>query len=161
MLYSSGNIPYQEYRAINELMGAHPQELKSNLKALVAFGEIVATGESQDINLLEIVAGWQGPRHVSYGSTAALPLRGRLHLYFLTPEEFEHPRPEPVPGQPWSSAQLLSRVRPAYAVLLEEPNDYAHDIMAGLEGVLVIGSSAEDALDQDPLTFLQRQTAVA
>ena len=88
MLYSSGNIPYQEYRAINELMGAHPQELKSNLKALVAFGEIVATGESQDINLLEIVAGWQGPRHVSYGSTTALPLRGRLHLYFLTPEEF-------------------------------------------------------------------------
>ena len=161
MLYSSGNIPYQEYRAINELMRAHPQELKGSLKALIAFGEIVETGESQDINLLEVVAGWQGPRHVSYGSTAALPLRGRLHLYFLTPDEFEQPHPEPVPGQPWSSAQLLSRVRPAYAILLEEPYEYAHTIMAGLEGVLVIGASAEDALDQDPIAFLQRQTAVA
>jgi len=88
-------------------------------------------------------------------------LRGRLHLYFLTPEEFEQPRPEPVPGQTWSSAQLLSRVRPAYAILLEEPYDYAHDVMAGLEGALVIGSSAEDALDQDPIAFLQRQTVAA
>lgn len=161
MLYSSGNIPYQEYRAINELMGAHPQELKDSLKAMIVFGEIVATGESQDINLLEIVAGWQGPRHVSYGSTAALPLRGRLHLYFLTPEEFEQPRPEPVPGQTWSSAQILSRVRPAYAVLLEEPYDYAHDVMARLEGVLVIGSSSEDALDRDPIAFLKCQTVAA
>ena len=161
MLYSSGNIPYQEYRAINELMGAHPQALQGSLKALIAFGEIVATGESHDINLLEVAAGWQGPRHVSYGSTPALPLRGRLHLYFLTPEEFEQPRPEAVPGQPWSSAQLLSRVGLAYAVLREEPNDYAHNIMSRLKEVVVIGPSAEDDLDQDPITFLQRQTAAA
>ena len=118
MLCSSGNIPYQEYRAIDELMGTHPQKLKSSLKALIAFGEIVATGGSQDINLLEIVAGWQGPRYVSYGS-------------------------------------------PAHAILLEEPYDYGHDIMAGLEGVVVVGSPAEDALDQDPTAFLQRQTVAA
>ncbi len=159
MLYSSANIPYQEYRAISELMSAHPQALNGSLKALIAFGEIVATGESHDINLLEVVADWQGPRHVNYGSTAALPLRGRLHLYFLTPEEFEQPRPEPVPGQPWSSAQLLSRIRPAYAVLREEPNDYAHRIMARLEEMPVVGPAGEDGPDQNPISFLQRQMA--
>ena len=104
MLYSSTNIPYQEYRAISDLMNAHPQEMNGSLRALIVFGEIVATGESHDINLLEVVDGWQGPRHVSYGSTEALPLHGRLHLYFLTPEEFEQPSPEPVPEQPWSNS---------------------------------------------------------
>ncbi len=159
MLYSSTNIPYQEYRAISDLMNAHPQEMNGSLRALIVFGEIVATGESHDINLLEVVDGWQGPRHVSYGSTEALPLRGRLHLYFLTPEEFEQPSPEPVPEQPWSSAQLLSRIRPAYSVLREEPYDYAHRVMTRLEEMPVVGPDAADGPDQDPIAFLQRQTA--
>lgn len=150
MLYSSTNIPYQEYRAISELMNAHPPEMNSSLQALIAFGEIVVTGESYDINLLEVVDGWQGPRHVSYGSTEALPLRGRLNLYFLTPEEFEHPT-DVVPA-------LLTRVRQAYAILLEEPNDYAHQVLSQQED-----SSAPEAADTDPtdpVSFLGRQTLV-
>ena len=147
MLYSSTNIPYQEYRAISELMNAHPQELNGRLRALIAFGEIVATGDSYDINLLEVVDGWQGQRHVSYSSTASLPLRGRLHLYFLTPEDFEHPAD--------TVLELLMQVRQAYAILLEEPNDYAYQVMSQLEDVSARGMEEVDSAD--PVSFLQKQ----
>jgi hypothetical protein len=158
MLYSSANIPYQEYRAISELMSAHPQALNGSLKALIAFGEIVATGESHDINLLEVVAGWKGPRHTSYGNTAALPLRGRLHLYFLTPEEFEHPTDTASASEPMSSLELLTRMQQAYAILLEEPNDYAHQVMSQVENFPALRAADADSIDSDPVSFLQRQT---
>ena len=70
-----------------------------------------------------------GPRHVRFDSSADLPLRGQMHLYFLTPDEFEHPSRENYPGATWSSADLLARVRPAYGILLEEPHGYARDLM--------------------------------
>lgn len=147
MLYSSTNIPYQEYRAISELMNAHPPEMDGKLRALIAFGEIVATGESYDINLLEVVEGWAGPRHVSYGSTAALPLRGRLNLYLLTPKEFEQPTE--------TVLELLTRIRQAYAILLEEPNDYAQQVMSQVEERPAPG--AANSSTADPVSFLQGQ----
>lgn len=115
MIYSSTNIPHQEYRASSELVNAHSPEIDGRLRALIVFGEIVAIGDSDDLNLLEVVEGWAGARHISYGSTAVLPLRGRLNLYFLVPEEFEQPSREPLPGQPWSSAQLSGEPFPGSA----------------------------------------------
>ena len=156
MLYSSTNIPYLEYRAIGRLMDANPSLLNGSLRALIVFGTIVATGESQDINLLEVVAGWQGPRSVSYGSTEALPLRGRLNLYFLTPEEFEHPMATAPTGQTLSSLALLRQVQPAYAVLLENPSDYANQVLSRPD----FFSSEEiitDAGNSDPISFLKQQ----
>ncbi len=159
MLYTSENIPYQEYRAISELLGANSKEIDRSLRAAIVFGEIVATGDSEDINLLEVIAGWQGPRYVSYGSTDALPLRGRLNLYFLTPEEFEQPSPGPVPGQEWSSAQLLSRVRPAYAILRETPYEYARRLMRTLDERPRPDFLLEEG-PQDPISFLRQQAAL-
>lgn len=157
MLYSSGNIPYQEYRAISELLGAHPSALNGNLRALIAFGELVATGESYDINLLEVVAGWQGPRSASYGSTKALPLRGRLNLYFLTPEEFERPTAAAPAGQTLSSLALLRQVQPAYAVLLETPSDYANQVLSRPD-FFFSEEAATEAGNSDPISFLKQQT---
>ena len=160
MLYTSENIPYQEYRAIRELLGANSPQIERSLRAAIVFGEIVATGGSQDINLLEVVDGWQGPRFVSYGSTEALPLRGRLNLYFLTPEEFEQPSLKTVPGQAWSSAQLLSRIRPAYAVLREKPFEYAYTLMRRFDEMPIVELAMEAEPEKDPLSFLQHQMAV-
>lgn len=157
MFYTSENIPYQEYRAISELLGANSPEIERSLRAVIIFGEIVATGGSYDINLLEVIDGWQGPRFVSYGSTDALPLRGRLNLYFLTSEEFEQPSPKPVSEQAWSSVQLLSRIRPAYAVLRENPYDYARRIMARLDESPLVGAAPAVVGDKDPLSFLKHQ----
>lgn len=154
MLYSSTNIPYQEYRAIGKLMGAHPSILNGNLRALIAFGDIVATGESQDIYLLEVITDWQGTRSVSYGSTEALPLRGRLNLYFLTPEEFEHPTMAVPAGQNVSSLEILRQVQPAYAVLLEDPSDYANQVLSRPYYFLETASIETS----DPISFLKQQT---
>lgn len=152
MLYSSTNIPYLEYRAIGRLMDAHPSLLNGNLRALIAFGEIVATGESQDIHLLEVIAGWQGPRSASYGSTEALPLRGRLNLYFLTPDEFEQPSV--------SILEILKRVEPAYAILREEPYEYAYHVMSQIENLPESKAAGMGTTPSDPLSFLRQQTVV-
>ncbi len=157
MLYSSTNIPYLEYRAIGKLMDADPSLINGSLRALIAFGTIVATGESQDINLLEVVAGWQGPRSVSYGSTEALPLRGRLNLYFLTPEEFEHPTAAVAAGQTLSSSALLQQVQPAYAILLESPSDYANQMLSRPN---FFSEEVREAENADPISFLKQQTLV-
>ena len=158
MLYSSTNIPYQEYRAISQLMEAHPSMLNGNLRALIAFGEIVATGESQNIYLLEVVTDWQGPRSVSYGSTEALPLRGRLNLYFLTPDEFEHPTAVVPADQTVSSLELLRQVRQAYAILLENPYDYAQQVMSRQGDLTVLEPAGAEPANSDPVSFLRQQT---
>ncbi len=155
--YSTENIPYEEYRAIAELRRLHPETHGGHLRALIVFGELVATGRSHDINLLEVVEGWEGPRHVSFGSTRDLPLRGQLHLYFLLPSEFERPRTAPLPGQSWSSAGLLTQVRQAFAVMLEEPNDYAAGIMAQMENSPEIGSLEQSVSSEGPANFFRRQ----
>ncbi len=156
MLYSSTHIPYLEYRVIGRLLDAQPQAVNGQLRALIAFGELVATGNSYDLNLLEVVTGWQGPRSVSYGSTEALPLRGRLNLYFLTPEEFEHPAAAAPAGQTIPSLTLLRQVQPAYAVLLENPSDYANQVLSRPD----FFSSEEVAAQagaSDPITFFKQQ----
>ncbi len=157
MLYSSTNIPYLEYRAIGRLMDANPSLINGSLRALIAFGTLVATGESQDINLLEVVTGWQGPRSATYGSTEALPLRGRLNLYFLTPEEFEHPTAAVPTGHSFSSVTLLRQVQPAYAVLLENPSDYANQVLSRPD-FFSSEETVTGAESSDPISFLQQQT---
>lgn len=158
--YSTENIAYEEYRAIAQLRRLHPETHGGQLRALIVFGDLVATGQSYDINLLEVVEGWEGPRHVSFGSTHDLPLRGQLHLYFLLPSEFERPSNVSVPGQPWSSADLLTQVRKAYAIMLEEPNDYATGIMARIENSLVIGGMEQSVSSEGPADFFRQRETV-
>ena len=84
-------IPYEEYKAITELMHAHVKTHEGQLRAIVAFGDILTRGGTYDIDLLEVVEGWQGPKSVVFASSPELPLRGQMRLYLVTPEEFEQP----------------------------------------------------------------------
>src|SRR5947208_3504869 len=118
-VFSTERIPYQEFRAINDLRRSHPRKHERSLRAMIAFGDLVSDGSGLDIQLLEVVDGWSGPRRVSFSSTSELPLRGRLTVYFLLPSEFEHPSQTPAPGERWSSAELVHEVQAAYAVLFE------------------------------------------
>ena len=158
--YSTENIAYEEYRAIAQLRRLHPEAHGGQLRALIVFGDLVATGQSYDINLLEVVEGWEGPRHVSFGSTSDLPLRGQLHLYFLLPSEFERPSGAPVPSHTWSSADLLAQVRRAYAIMLEAPNDYAASIMARVENSPVIGGMEQSINPEGPVNFFRQRETV-
>ncbi len=158
-LYSTENIPYTEFGVINQLMREHPDAHQNKLRAMIVFGSLVASGGPYNINLLEIVEDWEGPRHVGFTNTEALPLRGRLELYFLTPEEFEHPSRKPLPDKEWSSADLLARVRNAYTIVTEDPSNYASDIMARYEDAV---SPADTAVSPgDPISFLKQPENVA
>src|SRR4051794_36394434 len=121
MVTHESNIPYEEYRAIAQLLRAHVDEHKGKLRAMVAFGELVTGGDTYDIDLPEVVEDWKGSHYFEFGSTADLPLRGKLRLYFLRPEELVDPsRTEPKKDIPWTRA-LLERVREGYQILVEIP----------------------------------------
>src|SRR5579862_7340481 len=83
-------ISYFEYSAINELAHAHFKELGKKLRATIVYGDIVTIGGTYDINLLEVVENWNGPRTVEYASNFSLPLRGQLFVSFLSTSEFEN-----------------------------------------------------------------------
>ena len=134
-------IPYEEYKAIGELMHAHLKTHEGQLRAMVAFGDILTRGGTYNIDLLEVVENWQGPKSVVFGTSAELPLRGQLRLYLLTPEEFE--RPESFSDL--SNRSLVERVREGYDVIYENPSNYARDILA---------RSVIDSVSDDPLRFL-------
>ena len=110
-------IPYEEYKAINELVHAHLHTHNGKLRALIAFGEIVTRGGTFDIDLLEVVDGWEGQSSVTFSSSEALPLRGQLRLHLLTPEEFE----ESDGGMHLTEKRLLERVREGYEIVYEAP----------------------------------------
>ena len=157
--YSTENIPYIEFGVINELLREHTSEHSNKLRAMILFGSLVASGRPYDINMLEVVEGWKGPRHVIFASTEALPLRGRLELYFLTPEEFEHPTDQPVPGKGWSSADLLARIRNAYTIVTESPAYYASRTMARYDDAA--SPSDTEVSPGDPISFLKQLENVA
>ena len=117
---ASINIPYQEMRAINEIVKSHSNAHIDTLNAVIVFGTLVNSGETRDIELLEVVEGWQGPRRVIFGNTKDLPLRGLATFYFLLPEEFEHPTEVLLDNVDFSSAFLLRRVREAYTMPIKD-----------------------------------------
>lgn len=118
-------IPYEEYKAIGEIVSAHLRTHEGKLRAIVAFGDIVTRGNTFDIDLLEVVEGWQGPSSLVFASTSELPLRGQLRLYLVTPEEFEHP--ENLKGS--SQRRLINQIREGYDVIYENPPAYALDTL--------------------------------
>ena len=119
-------IPYEEYKAIGELMHAHVKTHKEQLRAMVAFGDILTRGGTYNIELLEVVKDWQGPRSVVFASSSELPLRGELRLHLLTPEEFE----DGVGSADSADRDLLNRVREGYDVIYESPAGYARRVFA-------------------------------
>jgi hypothetical protein len=124
------NISYHEYRVISHLLTEHVRELQTRLKAMVAFGELVTSGETADIDLLEIVDGWRGKRYGEFSGTAAgLPLRSRLRLHVLTPEELEDPGVIRDPDERAWVEDILRRAREGYEIIMETPPGYAREIL--------------------------------
>lgn len=131
-------ISYHEYRVIARLLRAHLEAYQDRLKAMVAFGDLVTTGETFDIELLEIIEGWEDKRFGEFSRSEDLPLRGSLRLYFLTPEEAENPAViEDAEEQKWVR-ELLERVRKGYEVIMESPPGRARRLLdqVGLHSTL-------------------------
>lgn len=122
-------ISYHEYRVIAHLLRAHVEEHQHRLKAMIAFGDLVTRGDTSDINLLEVVEGWQGKRFGQFSGPAHLPLRGQLRLHFLTPEVFGNPALiEEIAERRWVE-YLLDRVRAGYEVIMETTPGWGRSVL--------------------------------
>jgi hypothetical protein len=121
MVTDRSSIPYEEHRAIAQLVRAHLDEHQGRLRGMAAFGDLITRGDTYDIDLLEVVENWNGRRYFEFDGTHELPLRGKLRLYFLRPEEFADPSAtKPAEDLPWVES-LVQRVREGYATIVEVP----------------------------------------
>jgi hypothetical protein len=79
-------------------------------------------------------------------------MRGKLRLFFLQTEEFEHPEHiEDVKMREWVE-NLLQRVRQGYEIVYQHPFDYAHDILERKVPISELGPPASKPLVMpDPL----------
>lgn len=147
-------IPYEEYRAIVRLMHGHVDAHSGRLRAIVAFGDLVTRGGTFDIDLLEVVEEWTGPRMAIASATAELPLRGRLRVYILTPEEFEDPTAESEQQESRWISELLERVRQGYEIILQIPPGYAREVLdAGATTAIGVPPGDKLVTLSDPLRF--------
>lgn len=118
----ASNISYFEYKVINELMHSHVEEFGDNLRAVIAFGPLVAGEETFDIELLEIIDQWSGPSLLPFGSTESLPTRGKLLLHFLSTSEFEDLFQRDTHG-------LTEALQGGYKVIYEVPAGYVGHVL--------------------------------
>jgi hypothetical protein len=122
-------ISYHEFHIIARLLRAHVDEYQDRVKAMVAFGELVTSGDTFDIDLLEVVEGWEEKRFGRFSRTEDLRLRGELRLYFLTPKEFEDPSVIRSPEERKWVEELLDRVRQGYEIVMESPLGWAQRVL--------------------------------
>jgi hypothetical protein len=124
------NIPHTEYQSINQLIDAHRKFYGEKLRAVVVFGGILTHGDTYDIDLLEVVEEWTGDRVAEFENTAQLPLRGKLRLYFLNPEEFTSLESLHDEAMRHWITQLLDRAKEGYQILFQKPPLFADSVLA-------------------------------
>jgi hypothetical protein len=134
----TADLPYYEHRAITELLRAHVDEHGDRLRAVVAFGPLVAGADTFDIDLLEIVDQWDAKRFFQFVNSAELPLRGVLRLYFITEAEILDPRSIADEAERDWIERLLDRVRESYVVIAERPPGYVRRLLAPQASVLTV-----------------------
>jgi len=82
-----------EYPVVNELIASHRKIHKDKFIAAVLYGPLAMGESTGDIDILEIVEGWEkaevNPDAIEFGVAQALLQRGKLRLLLLAPEELE------------------------------------------------------------------------
>lgn len=125
-------IPYFEYRAINQVVHGHIDELGNDLQAIIAFGSLVTRGDTYDIDLLEIVKDWQGPSKYQSESSSELPLRGNLYFNFVSSADFQRFANDPLASddkqKPIYIQKLMEHVLEGYEVVYESPVGFVRDM---------------------------------
>lgn len=139
-------IPYFEYKTINELVHAHRAEYKSELKAVIVFGTLKTSGGTYDIEVLEVFGGligelWRGNRLLQAGSTAELPMRGKLDMNLISAKEFERVGSG---SESPEIRELLQRVLEGYEIVYEVPAGYARNILLHARETKAAGEQISD-----------------
>ncbi len=123
------DIPYFEYRAINQIVHEHLKTLGDTLRAVIAFGPMVTSGDTHDIDLLEVIENWQGPSRLQSESSANLPMRGKLYLNFLSLQDFLSAA-SPSASQTLGAQELIGRVLDGCEIIYEQPAGFARGVIA-------------------------------
>ena len=144
-------IPYEEYKAIGELFRAHLKTHEKQLRAVVAFGPLVTHGDTFDIDLLEVVDGWEKPVSVTFRSTAALPLRGLLRLNILSTQEFKQPSEIGSSQMKSLRNEVFERLQQGYEVIYEDKFGFVRQVLS---------QENEATVNINPLTFLDSSVTV-
>ncbi len=122
------NIPYFEFRTINQLVHAHSDEMGKDLRAVVVFGDLITVGETFDIELLEVIDNWTGRDSFYASSSAELPMRGKVFFHFLSTLQFEDAIENGnVLGNAASNDRtitLIERVLEGYKIVYEVPTGF-------------------------------------
>ena len=127
---STRRIPLRELDVMLDLIEAHQEIHSEKLYAVIAFGDILSDDYSYDIDLLEVVKDWEGPRSATFASSEQLPLRGTLRLYFLKPEEFEDPNSiQEEMLRNWTKT-LLKTVQQAHDILFSRTPKYVENSLS-------------------------------
>ncbi len=126
-------IPYFEYRAINQVVHGHIDELGDTLQAIIAFGPLVTRGDTHDIDLLEIVKGWQGPSKYQAASSPNLPLRGNLYFNFVSSDDLHRFAANSLMTEDNQKQiyiqKLMEDVLEGYEVVYESPVGFVRDML--------------------------------
>ena len=149
-------IPYFEYSAINELIHAHLEEFGNALKAVIVFGPLVTTGNTFDIELLEVIQGWQGLPRYQADTTPELPLRGKLFLNLLSDTEFASFTRARLRGK----TRLREQVLKGYEVVFEFPAGYARDILTEAKAQIKAQAGGEMLLNPLRIRSAQRDSSL-
>jgi len=82
-----------EYLIVNELIETHRKVHKDKFVAAIVYGPLARRESTGDIDILEIVEGWQkaevNPDAIDFGVARELLQRGKLRLLLLSPEDLE------------------------------------------------------------------------
>ena len=123
-------IPYREFDTLAKLIEAHLRDEKNKLRAAIAFGDILTDETSHDVDLLEVFDAWQGMPYAEFDSSADLPLRGKLRLYFLSSEDFENPNAIKDEARRNWTKELLQIVWQAREVIISSPLNYVESALS-------------------------------
>lgn len=82
-----------EYLIVNKLIETHRKLHKDKFVAAIVYGPLAKRESTSDINILEIVEGWQKAEvnleAINFGVARELLQRGKLRLLLIAPEELE------------------------------------------------------------------------
>ncbi len=126
---SIDKIEYFERSAVVEILKSHSATMGNKMRAFIVFGDAVNEAKTYDVDLLEVLEEWSGPRHLVFQSSSDLRFRGVIRLNFLISEEFE--RPESIHDERLRDDVngLLRRVRRGYVVMREAEKGYADSVL--------------------------------
>ena len=116
------------------------QSMAKPCAAIIAFGKLKTEGGTFDIELLEVIDGWQGPARFQSESSADLPMRGKIYFHFMSSADFEREALRNPSGaragdggeDQKEADDLLAQVLEGYEIIYQVPAGYVRELFSAV-----------------------------